>query len=160
MNTVVAKTLAKIGLLVAMIVIATGAPAKAQSLQYPLNANIPFDFSVGNEKLTAGKYSFRRAQPSAGDMIVQITGDGHSIITRSTVPVLTFNPREKSVLIFHRYGDQYFLVQVWPAGATTGRELIKSRAEREVARKAHDYVGMATLKAPQPETVTIVANLP
>ena len=160
MNTAVAKALAKFGLLVAMIVIATGAPAKAQTLEYPLNANIPFDFTVGNEKLTAGKYSLRRAQPSAGDMIVQITGGEHSIITRSTVPVETFRPREKSVLIFHRYGDEYFLVQVWPAGGTTGRELIKSRAEREAQRKTHDNVGMAAMKAPQPETVTIVANLP
>ena len=160
MNTAVAKALAKIGLLVALVVIATGAPAKAQSLQYPLRANIPFDFTVGNEKLPAGKYSFQRAQPDAGDMIIQITGKEHSIISRSTVPVITFTPKDRSTLVFHKYGDQYFLVQVWPAAAGTGRELIKSRAEREAQRRAHDYVGMAAMKAPQPETVTILANLP
>ena len=160
MNTAVAKNLAKIGLLVALIVIATGATANAQSLQYPLKANIPFDFNVGNKKLPAGKYSFQRAQPSSGDLIVQISSiQGHTTVNQTTMPKLTFTPNNKGVLIFHRYGDEYFLAQVWPASSETGRELVKSRAERDVQRKTHDYVGMAATKAPQVETITIVADL-
>jgi len=34
-------------------------------------------------------------------------------------------------LVFHRYGDQYFLYQVWPAGTSTGRQFLKSRSERD-----------------------------
>jgi hypothetical protein len=34
-------------------------------------------------------------------------------------------------LIFHRYGDSYFLAQVWSMG--WGRELPKSKAEKEFA---------------------------
>jgi hypothetical protein len=42
-----------------------------------------------------------------------------------------------SKLEFHRYGDTYFLSAVWVTGNTTGRELFRSRAERELTdRKA------------------------
>jgi len=34
--------------------------------------------------------------------------------------------------LFHRYGDQYFLFQVWAPGATIGRQFTKSRAERQL----------------------------
>jgi hypothetical protein len=36
----------------------------------------------------------------------------------------------KGALRFNRYGDRYFLSQVWTGGAV-GQELAKSRAERE-----------------------------
>jgi len=79
MKNVVARGVAKAGLLAAMIVIAASVSANAQSLQYRLTANIPFDFSVAGKKLPAGKYWINRAQQGSGDMVVQISStDGHS----------------------------------------------------------------------------------
>jgi hypothetical protein len=52
-------------------------------------------------------------------------------------------------LVFHRYGSQYFLAQVWSAGNSEGRELPRSRAEREVAsnnQPAAQLVAIAALK--------------
>jgi hypothetical protein len=37
-------------------------------------------------------------------------------------------------MVFRRYGDQYFLGEVWIAGTIVGRELTNSRKERQVAR--------------------------
>jgi len=34
-------------------------------------------------------------------------------------------------LVFDRYGDKYFLRQIWTAGETGGLECPKSRAEKE-----------------------------
>jgi hypothetical protein len=155
------KGLAKLGLLIAMTMIAVGTPAKAQSLEYKITANIPFDFTVADKKFQAGEYSLGRSQPSSGDTLVRISSkDGHANINRWTIPVERLTSNDKATLIFHRYGDQYFLFQVWPAGASTGRLLPKSRAERDAERQAHDtMIGMAT-KAPEAESVTIVANLP
>ena len=39
-------------------------------------------------------------------------------------------------LVFHRYGDQYFLAEFWNLGSTTGYEFRRSKAEREIARSA------------------------
>lgn len=158
MKNVVTRGVAKAGLLAAMIVIAASVCASAQSLQYRLTANIPFDFSVAGKKLPAGKYWINRSQQGIGDMVVQISSpDGHSNVIRLTIPVSVFNPVAKSTLVFHRYGEEYFLSEVWPAGAVTGREFPRSRAERELERQAKDS-GVAAVNAPDVKTVTITVN--
>src|SRR5829696_1821437 len=130
MKNIVAKRVAKLGLLAVMMIIAASVSANAQSLEYRLTANIPFDFSVSGEKLPAGKYWVRRARQGSGDTIVQISStDGHANITRLTIPVITFNPTKNGSLVFHRYGDEYFLSEIWPAAGKTGRVLLKSRVE-------------------------------
>jgi len=155
------KQVAMIGLLVVMTMIAAGTSASAQSLHYKMTANIPFEFSVANKKLPAGEYSVTRAQQTAGDLVLQISSkDGRESISRLTIAVNTLEPKDDARLIFHRYGDEYFLYEIWPAGGSTGRELPKSRAERDAEQKFRDsVVGMANVKAPQAEIVTIVANL-
>ena len=162
MKKEVGKRFTKIGLLVVMIMIAAGTSAKAQSLQYKLTANIPFDFTVADKKFQAGEYSVRRGLLSDGDAVVQVSSkDGHARIHRLTVPVVRLTPENRATLVFHRYGDEYFLFQIWPAGANTGRALPKSRSERDLERKVHDnMVGMAALKAPDIEIVTVVADQP
>jgi hypothetical protein len=148
----------KMGLLVVMMIIAASVSANAQTLQYRLTVNIPFDFSVAGEKLPAGKYWVKRAQQSDGDMVVQISSaDGHSNVTKLTIPVSAKEPVKNGVLIFNRYGNEYFLSEIWPAGGVTGRELHKSRAERELARKAQDS-GVAAVNAPDVKTVIVQAN--
>jgi hypothetical protein len=152
------NVVAKMGLVAAMIVIAASVSANAQSLNYRLTANIPFDFSVGSHKLPAGKYWISRAQQSNGDTVVQIRStDLHSNVTRFTIPVLVSNPVKNSSLVFHRYGDEYFLAEIWPVGSVTGRELPRTRAERELARKAQDS-GVAAVNAPDVKTITIQVN--
>ena len=158
MNKVVAKGFAKLGLLAVVTIIAVSAPAKAQSLEYRLTANIPFDFSIADKKLPAGKYVVSRAQQSAGDLLVQIkSADGNETVSRLTIPVVTLNAMSKGSLVFHKYGDEYFLSEIWPAGGLTGRELPKSRTERDLARKAQNNQ-IAAMKGPEVETVTIRAS--
>jgi len=141
----------------AIAIIAAGVSAQAQSLQYKLTANIPFDFSVSNQKLPAGKYLIGRAQEVNGDTVVQIKSiDGKSIANRFSIPIVTFKSKKHGELIFHRYGDQYFLSEVWPSGGGTGRAFLKTHAERELARSARDN-RLAEVNAPKAEVVTVVA---
>ena len=153
------NVVAKMSLLAVMTIIAAGVSVNAQSLSYKLTANIPFDFSVaGSEKLPAGKYTIGRAQQSNGDTVVQIRStDGEANLVRFTIPVFAYNPVKKSSLVFRRYGNEYFLAEIWPVGALTGRELPKTQAERELARKAENS-GVAALNAPDVKTVTIQVN--
>ncbi|HEU4837246.1 MAG TPA: hypothetical protein VFS90_22635 [Pyrinomonadaceae bacterium] len=163
MKNLVVKGVAKLGLLAVMTIIAAGVSANAQSLNYRLTANIPFEFSVSGTKLPAGKYWINRAQLGNGDAVVQIRStDGHEHVTRLTIPISTLNPMQDGTLIFHRYGEEYFLSEIWPAGGSTGRVLPKSRVERELQRKAQG-TGIAELRTPQLQLriVTIrTSNLP
>ena len=148
------KASTKIGMLVLISIAALSASVKAQSLGPRFKANIPFDFTVASKKFAAGHYSIARASQTNGDLVLEISGlDEHSTVFPITSPVETVTAREKSVLIFHRYGDEYFLAQVWSAGATTGRAFIKSRRERQLEREQH--VAATDKKASMVETVTL-----
>jgi len=152
------NVVAKMSLLTVLTIIAAGVSVNAQSLNYKLTANIPFEFSVAGEKLPAGKYTIGRAQQSNGDTVVQVRSkDGDANAIRITIPVFANNPVKKGSLVFRRYGNEYFLAEIWPVGATTGRELPKTQAERELARKAENS-GVAALNAPDVKRVTIQAN--
>lgn len=98
-------------------------------------ADIPFDFAVGQTKLPAGNYILRRiALPSSHDRLVIQSADGRGDRhTSITMPNRTSEMQNQSKLIFNRYGDQYFLSQVWMAGSDTGRDLFQSRNERNLA---------------------------
>ena len=139
MKNVVATGFLKFGLLAVILVIAAGAPAKAQSLGTKLTVNIPFDFTVTDKKLPAGKYTIGRAQQANGDLVIQISRvDGDESVARLTIPVITRDPANEGLLVFHQYEDQYFLYEIWPAGGHTGRALPKSRTERELEKNGTD----------------------
>ena len=136
MKKQVVKMLTMIGLVVAMGVMVGS--VQAQSLSNGMRANIPFEFSVGDSKLPAGEYSIRRAQPSSGDTVLVISNVNHpDSVLPLTNSAQSLNAKDVNTLVFHRYGDQYFLFQVWPAGGTYGRELVKSHREREAQRKTN-----------------------
>ena len=147
------KTTTKIAMLVLISIVALSASAKAQTLGSRLTANIPFDFTVAGKKFAAGQYSIVRLNPSAGDQVLSISSvDDHSFPL--TIPVDTRVAKEKSTLVFHRYGDEYFLAQIWPAGATTGRAFFKSRRERQLEQEQRTVA--ANKQDSMVETVTLV----
>ena len=149
----IARGLIKFVLLIALAVVGTGQPSKAQSLNYGLRANIPFDFIVGNQTIPAGSYSFKRARQD-DDLILQISNfAGKTVTFRNTILVTTLKPKNKSILVFHRYDNKYFLSQVWPAGTLAGRSLPPARSERDIRRKET----LASSKRAVSETVNVVA---
>ena len=133
------RVIVKFGLLAVIALTSAGVPANAQSLRDKLTVTIPFEFTVMDKKLPAGKYSVGRAQLSEGDLIIQISRvDGDESVSRITIPVVARDATKEGLLVFHQYGDEYVLAEIWPAGANTGRALPKSRTERELEQKGGD----------------------
>jgi hypothetical protein len=60
--------------------------------------------------------------------------DGRTSALFTTMPVRSRDTQEKTSLVFNKYGDQYFLSQIWTAGGNSGRELLMPRQERELAK--------------------------
>ena len=110
---------------------AVAAAAVGQTKPGDMVVDVPFPFNVAGQSLPAGHY------------IVAAMDDTIRIFNSQTgglyVPThgATRAASDGSKLVFHRYGDTYFLSGVWVTGNTTGRELFRSRTERELAtRKA------------------------
>jgi hypothetical protein len=95
-----------------------------------LHAAIPFAFRVGENILPAGEYNISH---SNNIFIIREASGGHSAIVMTTGALLS-NESPDSRLSFHRYGENYFLANVWTRGSRDGCELPKSRAEKEFAR--------------------------
>jgi hypothetical protein len=158
MKKATVRGFAKLGLLAVMLMVAAGVSANAQVLDTKLTANIPFDFTVMDKKLPAGKYAISRAQQNQGDAVLQVRStEGKASAVRLTIPVNSRRPVDHGVLVFHRYGDEYFLSEVWVKGASVGRELTKTRAERELERKSQNNQ-IAANNGPELITVTIRAS--
>lgn len=136
MKTQLIKLISKVTLLSAMMILASVGSAQGQSLAERTRFNIPFDFTFGEKNLASGKYSVGRAMPNTGDTMVSIVDrDGRSKAIVLTHAAVRSKANSKAVLVFHRYGDRYFLAQVWPAGAVYGREFSASKSEREVRQQ-------------------------
>jgi len=132
MKNVVIRRLVQIGFLAVIATVYGAGSAYAQSLSSPVRATIPFDFTVADQKFPAGEYSFSRGQTTSGDLVLRVSKvEGNQAAFRLTSAVITSVPKQSATLIFHQYGDQYFLSQVWPAGGKVGRLLYESNAERE-----------------------------
>jgi hypothetical protein len=52
---------------------------------------------------------------------------------------------DQGKLVFNRYGDRYFLSEIWTAGDTSGRTLLVSKVERELALTSHPQRVMLAL---------------
>jgi len=100
--------------------------AAAQSGDGLALANIPFTFQTGNAHMPAGEYKVIRES----DHLILLRGPANKadfIVmndkTSATAPT-------KGKLVFHRYGDKYYLREIWTAESSHGLECPKSRAEK------------------------------
>ena len=134
MKKQILKSLTMISLVAIFTLVAAAREAQAQSrTQY--TANIPFEFNVGNETLPAGQYIITNVQTADGTVLLHVRAKGQEGAMRLTNGVRANEPRQKSVLVFNRYGERSFLAEVWRAGEKEGRHLPKSGSERTIERE-------------------------
>jgi hypothetical protein len=112
-------------------------------LSHRMVAEIPFDFQVSGQTLPAGSYSVKDAGTEG---MTQVTSEA----TRHSIFVFTPGTKDgrerESKLVFHRYGDNYFLSQIW-IGSTTGRVVAPNRRERELQTQAALHTAVVPLAA-------------
>jgi hypothetical protein len=126
--------------LTALVLALTVNVAFAQSKS---KANVPFAFSVEQKSMEAGQYSIL-----VTDRVVQIRNDS------TNESVIMFSHREESTkpqtsrLVFHKYGDRYFLAEAWTAtgqAGASGIELPASKAEQETRASYREASGPETV---------------
>ena len=120
-------------------------------VNHQMRVDIAFEFMVGAKTLPAGQYQVK-LNPSQDSLTMSGTEKG------ATACALTMggksNQAETSArLVFHRYGDTYFLAEVWEADSHTPRQLPESSVERKL-RKQHNHLADVA----QAEIITITAQ--
>lgn len=104
------------------------APAHAQAM---IKADVPFSFSAGHGVLPAGAYSINRV--SGQFTLLLYSGQrGIEVMMPNTTEWRTdFNTPK---LVFHRYGDEYFLAEIWTSSDSAVRTLQVHPRERQLAK--------------------------
>ena len=120
--------------LLAVVAVAT---SYAQEPGHPVRATIPFDFSVRGKTLPAGNYEIRRISDEPDGLM--IAGLNHNNrgkrVMFETEALQARKIPSKGMLVFNRYGDSYFLSEIFVSGDQEGRELHASRQERNLGRE-------------------------
>jgi hypothetical protein len=105
-----------------------GVQAQAPS---KVEVNIPFEFSAGTKTLQPGVYSIKRL---SGNYLTLRSVDGKStVILNAPLSLTSTDPNAEERLVFNKYGEHYYLAQIWLT-TDTGRELVvrKKAAKPEV----------------------------
>ena len=108
-------------------VLAAMGVATGQTKPGDVVVDVPFAFSVASQQLPAGHYIVTEKD----DFIRIFNGNKQGTFVPTHAAVRTTSNESK--LVFHHYGDTYFLSCVWVKGNNPGKELYRSRAERELA---------------------------
>jgi len=101
-----------------------------------MSVNIPFDFAVSGKTLPAGTYYLQRSTEGA-QVVTQLRSrdKDEGVYLPQTHPVQGNGIQADSKLVFNKYGDQYFLSQVWISGRSSGAEVAKTSRERLLQRE-------------------------
>ena len=133
MQKQIVKTLTMLTLAIGLALAGAVVSANAQLTSDNVVADIPFDFIVGGRTLPAGKYSVRSAT-SDGEGLKISNLNGKISVMRLSNSVTETSAKRNSRMVFHRYGQQYFLSEIW-SGDTYGRQLNECKRERNLRQE-------------------------
>ncbi len=140
------KRIFVLAILVGAVVLLTATLNAQMPIRQPLfRIDIPFAFMVGSAHLPAGYYNVYH--PGDPYVIVLERDDGRARAMAYVHPADS-NPNESSTkLVFNKYGDQYFLSQVWNEPDQQVHHCFKCPMEKELIAKAS-----------KPEVVVVAAK--
>jgi hypothetical protein len=126
-------------------------PSAAKSVD-GIRAQIPFDFHVGDRLVRAGDYTVKSL--SDDEQAIRISSGKEGVSTTTNYGTERGNGEGRARLVFHKYGDQYFLSAVWGADST-GRTLSETKRERNLRKELRAARAAGAAEA---EIVTIDAR--
>jgi hypothetical protein len=113
--------------LLAMILLAAG--SLSAQIGGAVKATVPFDFTAGNISLPAGEYQIASSE-HPGTLVLR--GEGSSSMFIGANAAQASAVAQSTKLVFHRYGDRYFLYQLWVRGDDRGSEVPMTKLEKEL----------------------------
>jgi hypothetical protein len=114
----------------AVIAVASLAPPSSAQTTTQLRADIPFAFQFGPRHYPAGVYTvksllerfvFLKSKSDEGAGMVASSGYNKELT--------------RGKLVFHRYGNHYFLEEIWTPNTSSHLRLVQTPAERHIRKE-------------------------
>ncbi len=96
-----------------------------------MRADVPFRFYAGADSMPAGDYQVSAL--ARGGVASIETRNGSAFKLMTTFNVVGMRESEPARLVFHRYGDVYFLAEIWTGDKSHGYAIGSSAREKELA---------------------------
>lgn len=114
-----------------LLTLAAGLAASTLVHAEGVQANIPFSFAVGKAVMPAGTYCF---DTNLAPGVLRVRSQGWEKAALAITVVSLEKRNDTGKIVFHKYGEIYFLSQVvYPGGG--GRSLPKTAREKEMAAR-------------------------
>jgi hypothetical protein len=127
-------------------------PTKAQAqIVGNLVAEVPFQFHVGSTTLPAGKYLIHQLEGSDLTVMQISSMDGKVSALFDVEPTEAKSMPEKTELIFNKYGDHYFLSEMFDEENPDGNRLVTSRDEKRASKESGADVAHVAAHHPNQE---------
>ncbi len=117
--------------MITSVLLLAAASVTLQAQERPiLRATVPFAFTVENTTLPAGTYIVSILSPH--NMMIKVqSADGRKAVLIAAIPARKLDPSNQMKLVFHRFGNEYFLWEQW---SEVHRDLRSGNRARELAR--------------------------
>lgn len=137
--------------LILIAMLATAAVSTRAQAAYGARADVPFDFIVGDKTIPAGRISADGVSNAVlGSLVITNKAQG-KLAVRTGRRMLGAERTNQCKLVFHKYGNRYFLAEIWIPGYQTW-EVTKSKEERSLERE------MRLAKNFKPSRVVVAAT--
>jgi hypothetical protein len=130
------KHITAIALFIAATFITAG---KAIAQDYAVRATIPFSFSVNGKQLPAGNYTLGTDVTSP--RILKISDRTQHASALAMAMPAEEQKRKVNQLVFHKYGDQYFLCEIRSEASSLNVEIPTTKQEK-TARAQTQVAGL------------------
>ncbi|MGA2373332.1 MAG: hypothetical protein ABSG11_21960 [Candidatus Korobacteraceae bacterium] len=140
----------------AAVVVASLAVPSGSTVLYAqyqrIQVDIPFAFEVGSAHFAPGTYFLNDSQ----QYFLTVRGPSGTALAMDRREA-SLSPATKGKVVFHRYGNRYFLREVWVKGETDHLRCPESKAERRV-RKIQQEANHAAIVTPSNVEIALLQN--
>lgn len=101
-------------------------------------ARVPFSFSIREKTLPPGDYIFAVVQIGSSDALKITSADHHTVVVVPSRPAQAKSTNALPKLVFNRYGDRYFLSEVYGLDDASAQQVARNREEDRLAKSASE----------------------
>ena len=133
--------------LLVLALVLVPAMAFAEPNSATIKADVPFAFTVADQTIPAGTCLVRVAGLNSEALWI---GNEADKVAAYALPLRTesLEPSERTVIVFHKYGDRYFLSGIERAGTSAGYKMRETKVEKELRAQ----------KTSKPEEIRLAAK--
>jgi hypothetical protein len=129
------------------------ASAGSASAQSKLSFETPFDFHIGKDKLSAGKYEIQKMD--FGKYLLRNVETRKARLVFFDISEANKNSSEPQRVVFNRYGETYFLRSVFDRRDSEGKQLIESVYEKQYRKGTANRENQLAADTTKPEKVSV-----